>query len=57
MAKGKKPYQPNGILKNPDIPLLPQKYPKEVKSGGKMDYSEVAFPKPPKKPKKKGWGR
>jgi hypothetical protein len=39
-----------------DIQSLPEKYPKKTTEGTKMDYSEVAFPKPAKKAKKKkGW--
>ncbi len=28
-----------------------------TKQGPKMDYSEMPFPKPKKKAKKKGWGK
>jgi len=35
---------------------LPEKFPKKIVEGPKMDYSGVAFPKPVKK-KKKGWGK
>lgn len=36
---------------------LPERYPKEVKEGAGMDYSGVAYPKPVKKKRKKGWGK
>jgi hypothetical protein len=40
-----------------DTPKLPEKYPKQVKEGSKMDYSNLAFPKPIKKAKKSKWGK
>jgi hypothetical protein len=38
---------------------LPAKLPKEQKTGPDMDYNDpsIMFPKPKKKPKKKGWGK
>lgn len=33
-------------------PAMPEKYPKKQESGPKMDYVDVAFPKPKKKKKK-----
>jgi hypothetical protein len=34
---------------------MPEKYPKKQTVGPKMDYSSVEYPKPIKRPKKKGW--
>lgn len=36
---------------------LPEKFPKKIVEGPKMDYSGVAFPKPKAKPKKRKWGK
>jgi len=38
---------------------LPPKFPKEVKTGGGMDYTDdaLAFPKTKSKKKRKGWKR
>lgn len=36
---------------------LPEKFPKHIAEGPSMDYSNSAFPKPPKAPKKKWGGR